>query len=72
MIIQHPGQPFYLTCKVSGKLVNFGRKFRYGNDNERPHYTLIHPKPSQQNLEIEAEQLEKEIVDLISRSAARK
>ncbi|KIW64993.1 hypothetical protein PV04_07286 [Phialophora macrospora] len=71
VIIQHPGQPFYLTCKVSGKLVQLGKQFRYGTDDERPYHTLIHPKPSQQNLEVDANRLEKDIVDLITQAAAR-
>jgi hypothetical protein len=71
VIIQHPGQPFYLTCKVSGKLVRLGKQFRYGNDDELPYHTLVHPKPSQQNLEVEAGRLEKDIVDLIAQAAAR-
>lgn len=72
VIIQHPGQPFYLTCKVNGKLVNFGKKFRYGNEEESPCFTLIHPKPSQESIQKEAEELEKEIIDLIARAAASK
>jgi hypothetical protein len=71
VIIQHPGQPFYLTCKVSGKLVRLGKQFRYGNDDGLPHHTLVHPKPSLQNLEVEAGRLEKDIVDLITQAAAR-
>ena len=51
--------------------MNFGKKFRFGNNDERPHYTLVHPEPTQQNLQIEAERLEKEIVDLIAKAAAR-
>ncbi|ETI26462.1 hypothetical protein G647_03239 [Cladophialophora carrionii CBS 160.54] len=71
VIIQHPGQPFYLSCKVTGKLVQLGKKFRYGNDDDRPYHTLVHPKPSQQDLEVEAERLEEDIVDLIAQAAAR-
>lgn len=72
VIIQHPGRPFYLTCRVKGKLVNFGKMFRYGNDDERPYFTIINPKPSQQSIQKEAEELEKEIVDLIAHAAASK
>ncbi|OCT48653.1 hypothetical protein CLCR_05031 [Cladophialophora carrionii] len=71
VIIQHPGQPFYLSCKVTGKLVQLGKKFRYGNDDDRPYHTLVHPKLSQQDLEVEAEQLEENIVDPIAQAAVR-
>jgi hypothetical protein len=72
VILQHPGQPFYLTCKVSGKLVGLGKKLRYGTDEDRLYYTLVYPKLSQENLDKEAKQLQDDIVDLISRAAASK
>lgn len=71
LILQHPGQPFYLTCKVSGKLVSLGKKFRYGNDGNRPYHTLIHPRPSQQNLQNDVDQLEDTIIELMSKPPAR-
>lgn len=71
VVLQHPGQPFYLTCKVSGKLVGLGKKFRYRNDANRPYHTLIHPRPSQQNLQSDVDQLEDKIIDLMAKAAAR-
>jgi hypothetical protein len=72
VVIQHPGQPFYITCKVNGKLVNLGRKYMYSNGVERLYYTCVHPQISQESIEKEAEGLESNIVGLISGAAASK
>lgn len=72
VIIQHPNQPFYLTCKINGKLINLGKRFRYGKDDEQPFVTLIYPQQSQQDIEKEAQALENEIVALIEGEGASK
>jgi hypothetical protein len=72
VIIQHPGQPFYMTCKVRGKLVHLAKRYRYGNDDQRPYFTRIHPRSSEENIQKEAEELEADIVKLIAGAAASK
>jgi hypothetical protein len=70
LIIQHPDQPFYITCKVQGKLMHLGRRYLFGNDYEQPCYTCVYPQSSPQNIEEEAERLESSIVELITQAAA--
>ncbi|OAP57233.1 hypothetical protein AYL99_07971 [Fonsecaea erecta] len=72
IIIRHPNKPFYLTCKINGKLVNIGRRFRYGDDGEPSILTLVYPQTSQQSIEKEAKELENEIVALIEGEGASK
>jgi hypothetical protein len=71
LVIQHPAQPFYITCKVHGKLVNLGRRYMFGDDDERHYYTCVHPQSSQESIQDEVKDLESEIVRLITEASAR-
>jgi hypothetical protein len=70
--IEHTGQPFYLTCRVEGKLAALQKRFRYWQAKKIPYFAVINPKPSQQSIQKGVEELEDEIIKLITRGAASK
>lgn len=75
LILQHPGQPFYVSCKIRGRLVRplqaFLQWFKFGDD-DAPIVTEILTHESDEDLQDLVRGLENRIVRLIRHSVASK
>jgi hypothetical protein len=79
LVLQHPGQPFWIGCKIRGQLVRStkailnGLKFKYGHrDDEGPTFAKIQTQHSGEDLQGVVDKLDDQIVRLILAAAASK
>lgn len=75
VVLQYPGGPFWVGCKVRGKLVSVWRRFKYGHrEDELPKYTEIRTPSLQSNVDIQplADDLENKMIELNASAAAGK
>jgi hypothetical protein len=51
LVLQHPKQLFYISCKASGKLTKRFHHFKSRGRDERPYYTCLTPEDSKEQIE---------------------
>jgi hypothetical protein len=72
LVLQHSNQPFYISCKASGKLAKRRHRFRARRDDERPYSTRLTPQASTEQIEQHARDLDSVLYDLNLHAAPSK